>query len=149
MKLAEALQERADINRRIEQLRSRLNINALAQEGTSPAEDPTELLNELNSCIGRLEELIAKINLKNCSTIVNGRTLTELIAQRDALTLKIHVYRDLISSASMSAQRASRSEIRILSTVDVKELQKQTDEMSKQLRLLDNTIQQTNWNTDL
>lgn len=33
MKLAEALQERADINRNIEQLKNRLNNNVLVQEG--------------------------------------------------------------------------------------------------------------------
>ena len=33
MKLAEALQERADLNRRMEQLKRRLTANALVQEG--------------------------------------------------------------------------------------------------------------------
>ena len=33
MKLAEALQERADLNKKIEQLRSRITSNALMQEG--------------------------------------------------------------------------------------------------------------------
>ena len=37
MKLAEALQERADLNRRIEQLRNRLENSALVQEGERPA----------------------------------------------------------------------------------------------------------------
>ena len=32
MKLAEALQERADLNKKIEQLRSRITSNALMQE---------------------------------------------------------------------------------------------------------------------
>ena len=47
MKLAEALQERADLNRRIAQLRSRLESNALVQEGEKPAEDPNELWQEM------------------------------------------------------------------------------------------------------
>ena len=38
MKLAEALQERADLNRRIQQLQQRLNSNAIVQEGGRPAE---------------------------------------------------------------------------------------------------------------
>ncbi len=33
MKLAEALQERADLNRRIQQLQQRLENNAMVQEG--------------------------------------------------------------------------------------------------------------------
>ena len=44
MKLAEALQERADLNRRIEQLRNRLENSALVQEGERPAEAPEVLL---------------------------------------------------------------------------------------------------------
>lgn len=149
MKLAEALQERADLNRRIEQLRARLINNALVQEGESPAESPEELLKELDECILRLEELMAKINLTNCRTLVDGKSLTELIAQKDALTLKISHYRSVINAASCAVPRATRSEIKIMSAVDVKALQKKTDDMSKQLRLLDNTIQQTNWTTEL
>lgn len=149
MKLAEALQERADLNRRIEQLRIRLSNNALVQEGERPAESPEELLKELDECISRLEELMARINLTNCRTIVDGKSLTELIAQKDALTVKISSYRSFIDVASRAVPRATRSEIKIVSAADVQQLQKKADEMSKQLRLLDNTIQQTNWTTEL
>ena len=54
MKLAEALQERADLNRRIEQLRYRLSNNVLVQEGEKPLEDPTALLEELAAEPGAL-----------------------------------------------------------------------------------------------
>ena len=37
MKLAEALQERADLNRKIEQLQDRLSNNVLVQEGEQTA----------------------------------------------------------------------------------------------------------------
>ena len=40
MKLAEALQERADLNRSIAQLKSRLEASALVQQGEQPLEDP-------------------------------------------------------------------------------------------------------------
>ena len=65
MKLAEALQERADLNRRIEALQIRINNNALYQEGEKPSEDPAELLKELDECTERLKLLISAINLKN------------------------------------------------------------------------------------
>ena len=81
MKLAEALQERADLNRRIEQLRYRLSNNVLVQEGEKPLEDPAALLEELESSFTRLEWLIARINLTNCAVKVEGRSLTELIAR--------------------------------------------------------------------
>jgi len=46
MKLAEALANRADLQRRVEQVRARLQNSALVQEGESPPEDPQELLEE-------------------------------------------------------------------------------------------------------
>ena len=46
MKLAEALQERADLNRQLEQMKMRLYNNATVQEGEQPAELPEELLEE-------------------------------------------------------------------------------------------------------
>lgn len=149
MKLAEALQERADLNAKIDELRRRLGNNATVQEGEATAEDPAELVAQLDGCIARLEELIAKINATNCATVTDKGTLTELIARRDCLNIRISAYRDLITDASCLSQRASRTEIKIISAVDVKALQKQADEMAKELRLVDNKIQETNWLTEL
>lgn len=149
MKLAEALQERSDLNRRIDQLSSRLVSNAIVQDGEKTPEDPNALMSELNAAIARLEDLIAKINHRNCATKVEGKTLTELIAQRDCLTRKIQVYRNVLTEASNIARRATRSEIKILSAVDVTALQKQTDDLCQQLRKTDNLIQEANWKTEL
>ena len=149
MKLAEALQERADLNRRIEQLRYRLSNNVLVQEGEKPLEDPAALLEELESSFTRLEWLIARINLTNCAVKVEGRSLTELIARRDVLSLRAEAYRRLVEEASQNTHRATRTEIKILSAVDVPALQRQTDDASRELRLLDNTLQATNWTADL
>lgn len=149
MKLAEALQERADLNRRIEQLRYRLNNNVLVQEGEKPAEDPAALLEELEGSLARLEWLIARINLTNCAVKVEGRSLTELIARRDVLSLRAEAYRRLVEEASQNTHRATRTEIKILPAVDVPALQKLADDASRELRLLDNTLQATNWTADL
>ena len=149
MKLAEALQERADLNRRIEQLRYRLSNNVLVQEGEKPLEDPAALLEELESSFTRLEWLIARINLTNCAVKVEGRSLTELIARRDVLSLRAEAYRRLVEEASQNTHRATRTEIKILSAVDVPALQRQADDASRELRLLDNTLQATNWTSDL
>lgn len=149
MKLAEALQERADLNRRIEQLRYRLSNNVLVQEGEKPLEDPASLLEELESSFTRLEWLIARINLTNCAVKVEGRSLTELIARRDVLSLRAEAYRRLVEEASQNTHRATRTEIKILSAVDVPALQRQADDASRELRLLDNTLQATNWTADL
>ena len=149
MKLAEALQERADLKRRIEQLRYRLSNNVLVQEGEKPLEDPAALLEELESSFTRLEWLIARINLTNCAVKVEGRSLTELIARRDVLSLRAEAYRRLVEEASQNTHRATRTEIKILSAVNVPALQRQADDASRELRLLDNTLQATNWTADL
>ncbi len=149
MKLAEALQERADLNHRIQQLQQRLNSNAIVQEGEQPAEDPAGLLAELDGCVGNLERLITRINLTNCQTQVGGESLTAHLARRDALKLKLSVYRDLAYNASQLARRATRTEIKVLSSVSVKDVQKQADDLAKELRLLDNSIQAANWTTEL
>ena len=43
MKLAEALNQRADLQKRIAQLRDRLSNNVKVQEGDLPAEKPEDL----------------------------------------------------------------------------------------------------------
>ena len=149
MKLAEALQERADLNRQIQQLRCRMLNNAVVQEGEAPAEDPAQLTEELESCLKRLEYLTKAINLTNCAVCQEGQSLTELIAKKDCLKLKISVYREFLSEASNLARRVSRTEIKVFSAVDVRALQKQTDVLAKELRLLDNRIQQINWSENL
>ncbi len=149
MKLAEALNERADIQRRIAQLESRLIDNAKVQEGEEPAERPEDLLAELDGLFSRLEELMSKINRTNSQTIQEGHTMTQLLARRDCLTRKIGVLRSFLQSASATVSRATRSEIKIKSTVSVAKMQKQVDGLSKELRELDSAIQALNWTTNL
>jgi len=149
MKLAEALQERADLNRRLEQLRHRLCNNAIVQEGEKPAEDPKKLLAEQEECLNRMETLMTRINLTNSRTTAEGKTLTEWIARRDTLKLRIAALRDMADAASRIAQRATRSEIKIFSTVEVPVLQEQLDAACAELRKVDNLIQQANWLTEL
>lgn len=149
MKLATALSERADLQRRITELGGRLNNNAKVQDGEKPSEDPNELLKELNKDFERLEELIARINHTNNETKSGDMTLTDLIAKRDCLKQKIGIMRSFLNTASEKVSRYSKTEIRILSTVSVSDLQKEVDGLSKELRETDETIQGLNWTTDL
>ena len=149
MKLAEALKERADLTRKIAELRSRLVSNSLVQEGEKTAEDPQELLRELDGAAERLQYLMARINLTNCRTAIDGVSVTELIAKKDVLTLKLAAYREIIGEASQSANRARYSEIKILPSLDVRALQKAADGIAQELRLTDNALQAQNWLTDL
>lgn len=149
MKLAEALQERADLNRSIAQLKSRLEASALVQQGEQPLEDPAQLKQSLDKAVQRLAWLIARINHTNCTTLAEGQSLTELIARKDTLTLQIQLYREILQEASQANYRARGIEIRILPTIQVADWQAQLDELCRQLRLLDNLLQRTNWETDL
>ncbi|MCI5702920.1 MAG: DIP1984 family protein [Erysipelotrichaceae bacterium] len=149
MKLAEALSERADIKKRIEQLENRLILNAKVQDGEKPSEDPKELITELDYLTKRFEELVTKINLRNATVVDSSETLTSLLARKDALTLKINVMRDFLSEASSITSRGTRSEIKILPTIDVASYQKKIDKLSKELRELDVRIQTINWTIDL
>lgn len=149
MKLAEALQERADLNRNIEQLKSRLKASVLVQEGEKTLEDPRELKKELDGCLDRLEYLIKQINLTNAKINVDGLSMTALIAKRDALILKIAAYKDIVSEAAHMNYRARSTEIKIIAAIDVAGWQKEIDILAKELRLLDNKIQMTNWTYDL
>lgn len=149
MKLAEALQERADLNKKIAELRRRLENCLLVQDGEEPAEDPNLLLVELNGSVERLERLMADINLTNCQTVVNGMTLTELIAKKDALSIKVAAYKDFVYTIGGGTDRARGTEIKIKSVLKASELQKLVDKLAKEIRLLDNRLQQTNWETDL
>lgn len=149
MKLATALSERSDIQKRLSQLQVRLNNNAKVQQGDSPAENPEDLLKELDSLTKREEELIARINLTNSLTKVDDLTLTELLAKRDVLKTKLSILREFLDNASAKANRYSRTEIVMESTVVVAQQQKKLDKLSKQFRELDEKIQQLNWATDL
>lgn len=149
MKLATALSERSDIQKRLSELQERLNNNAKVQDGETTAEDPKELLKELDSLTEQLETLIYKINLTNSKTMIDGTELTLLLAKRDVLKQKIVMLRNFLNTASAKVDRYSRTEIKILSSVDVTKLQKQIDVLSKEYRTIDEKIQEANWTTEL
>ena len=149
MKLAQALILRADTQKRIEQLKVRLLSNAKTQENEKPSEDPKLLLKELDKLTSELFMLICSINLTNSSAKFDGMSLTEMIAKKDALTLKANVLREFATSASQKVDLYSNSEIKILSTVDVAALQKQVDALSKEIRELEMKLQEANWSVDL
>ena len=149
MKLAEALILRSDLQKRIEQLRVRLNNNAKVQENDKPSENPEELLNELDNNINQLKILIKQINRTNCVTVSNGQTRADLIAERDTLTLKSNILRGFLNIAGQKVNLYSTTEIKIMSTVDVPALQKELDLLSKKIRETDTELQQANWLTEL
>lgn len=149
MKLAEALILRSDAQKRIAQLQERLVRSAQVQEGETPPEDPQQLLAELEATLAELEDLIKRINRTNSTTNFDEGTLSDVLAERDVLTLKRNAYNRLIQQAAIRPQRYGLAEVRFLSTVDIAALQQHLDRLSRDYRELDSQIQASNWETDL
>jgi hypothetical protein len=150
MKLAEALVLRADLQKRLAQLRVRLKRSALIQEGERPPEDPNLLLGEVSELLSQLRLLIVRINRTNMQTALpDGTLLTEALAERDVLDLQHSLLSDLVNTATERFERYGRSEIRRLATVDAAALHRQLDDIARRRRELDTAIQATNWSTEL
>ena len=149
MKLAEALIIRADLQKRIGQLKVRLKDSSKVQEGDTPAEDIQDLYKELDCSLEQLEDLIYRINVTNMQTIHEGETLTRMMARKDVLSTRLNVMRELVAHVTDAETRYARNEIKYVRTVNVAELRRTTDNFSKQLRELDTKIQSLNWTTDL
>lgn len=149
MKLAEALQYRSDLQNRIEELRKRLTLNALYQEGERPLEDVADLRRDLDESVAQLEELIFRINDTNSQTMTKRGSLTRVLAMREALKLKRSVLSSLTEAAGDITPRYGRTEIKVFTSVDVKALQKEMDLLAKELREIELMVQETNWLTDL
>jgi len=77
MKIAEALALRADLQRRLEQLKQRLVKNARIQEGDAPEEDPAGLQSELEKSARELTLLIQRINRTNAASQFGAGTLAD------------------------------------------------------------------------
>lgn len=149
MKLATALSERADLQRRLSELERRLVVNSKVQEGEEPSENPFELIEEKDRMLAELEDLIIKINLTNSKVECNGMTITEMLAKRDCLQTDVRIMRNFLNSANDKIDRYSNTEIIIRSTVNVAEYRKKVDLLCKELRELDEKIQELNWTTEL
>ena len=146
MKLAEALSRRKDLQRRIAQLRQRIAANVKVQEGEQPLENPAELRIELHECLNELEDLIWRINVTNMQLkSSSGVPLTRLLAQRDALTMRIAALRHIFAAATEGQIRYSRT----LTIIDVKGLGREIDGHSVRLRQLDMEIQSLNFAAEL
>ncbi|MEU8088271.1 DIP1984 family protein [Micromonospora sp. NPDC049101] len=154
MKLGEALTERAEAARRVEQLRTRINGSARYQEGELPPEDAAVLLTELDQVLDDLESLIRRINRTNAAVPVDDLgTLTDALARRDVLRLRHGAITAAADAAAGSGRghpaRQLRSELKMLAALPVAELRGRADGLAGQLRELEVRIQRTNWEADL
>ena len=149
MKLAEALSLRADLLKSIAQLKSRLKECSKVQEGDEPSENPDEVLVLLEQKFPELEDLIYRINYTNMHIKVNNMNLTQMIAKKDVLTLRISALREVLHYVVERENRFTRNEIKFIRYLDVAKLRKQIDSLAQELRLLDMHIQSANWSANL
>lgn len=149
-KLGEALARRNELQTRVAEIRDRLRISALVQEGDTPPEDPEPLLRELDQVAGELETLIASINRTNSQArLDSGLTLTQALARRDVLGLLHGSLKAVADATAQQQARYSRSEIRLVRTFDVGAIRARIDQLARQRRELDVEIQTANWTVDL
>jgi len=149
VKLAELLNERKSVKDEIKKLKERLYLSAKIQEGdVKPAESPEELKTALVALFEKLNLLIV-INQTNVRTIIGGKSLMELIAERDKNIAIAQALHGLAENATPKPERFSRNEIRYVPAVNIKEIRKEADSYSKKAREIDNKIQAANWNTEV
>ena len=104
----------------------------------------------LDACLMQLEDPIWRINATNMKTTnAEGTTLTQLMARKDVLTMRVSNLRSIFDTASAGQDRYLCSEIKTVTVVDVKAIGKKVDECPVQLRQLDMEIQALNFQTEL
>lgn len=150
MKIAEALISKADQKERLYQLKERLMVNCKIQEGDEPSEDPKDLLREIESVLENYEEMTRRITKTNSKTNFSGETtLADALSKKEIIKLEHKMLSEVLKESSVSENRYSRSEIKFISTLDIKALRKKIDDLAKEYRMLDTEIQKINWQTEL
>jgi hypothetical protein len=140
IKLAEAILQRGDLQKFIEQLKVRLNNNTLRQDKTKTPEKPEDILKEVYMSYSRLEFLINVINEAN-----NKTEMYKLLNKREIIKSKLSVLRNFLTNLSSGVNRYSKTEIAILPNYEPVKVQKEIDQLAKEFRLVDNQIQSQNW----
>jgi hypothetical protein len=150
MKLAEALLLRADIQKKLASLQARAQRYAVVQEGERPAEDPQEILRQIDLVAGELQRLVFTINRANLTHQVRtGESLTEALAKRDTLVLRHRILQSVVDVCAKPPERYGVKEIRWITTVEVASLQRQVEDLAKEIREINAAIQEAGWQVEL
>lgn len=96
-------------------------------------------------------DLVTRINRTNSTTFFEpetGATLSDALSQRDHLAaLRANLSR--VVDGTIRADRMTRSEVKYVPTVSIRDLQIEADATAQAHRKLDSRIQELNWATDL
>jgi hypothetical protein len=158
VKLAEALAERSDLDKKISALTQRITNAARYSEGETLPEDPGGMLVDLREMLSRRQGLVSRINLVNARTVITDPggiqvTMTEALARRDRLNSERSLLTMIADAASPSPDPYGRGRRRMelpeKTSLPVAEIRRQADRRAAEHRELDTVIQQANWNTEL
>mgnify|MGYP003235050039 FL=1 len=98
---------RADLQKKVAQLKERIKESAKVQEGDEPCDNVEELYKELDEAVVQLEDLIYRINITNVQIVQDGDSLTRLIANRDVLSMRVKALKEVVNyvAANDKSQR--------------------------------------------
>lgn len=98
---------RADLQKKVAQLKERIKESAKVQEGDEPCDNLEELYKELDKAVVQLEDLIYRINITNVQIVQDGESLTRLIANRDVLSMRVKALKEVVNyvAANDKSQR--------------------------------------------
>ena len=97
-----------------------------------------------------MTDLVIRINRTNSSPdFPPGAGLSDALAQRDHLAMLRASLTRVVEAASIRANRMTRSEVKYVSAISVRDLQVEADTAAQAHRKLDSRIQELNWTTEL
>ena len=150
MKLAEALSQRSSLQKDLSWIKDQFSKIARVPEGSRPAEDPEEMLKRMDSRTAEYQALLTAINRTNANARdEKGRTLTDLLAERDTLRARQSILAEAYQQATQKDDVFGRQELRHVPTLDVVALRRRLEQESTRLRELNMSIQRLNWEVDL
>ena len=89
---------RADLQKKVAQLKERIKERAKVQEGDEPCDN----VEELDEAVVQLEDLIYRINITNVQIVQDGDSLTRLIANRDVLSMRVKALKEVVNYVAAS-----------------------------------------------
>lgn len=150
MKLAEALSIRSGIQKDLAWIKDQFSKISRVPEGSKPAEDPEEMLRRMESRASEFERILIQINRTNLGvTDSRGRTMTELLAERDALRARQNILSEAYQQATQKEEVYGRQELRYEATMEIVPLRKRVEEVNALLRETNILIQRLNWEAEL
>lgn len=154
-KLAEALIERAAIQKKLAELKQQISHNIQVEKDESPEEKIEDLMAVFEQLTNKLADIVARINITNSTSTVSeggydGMSIMQLLAKRDSVAQVKNQWLSLANEHSeRDAYGRSKDDIKYVLTFSPKSARSKADAFAKEHRELDVLIQGLNWKVDL